>query len=255
MNRKVNGIVPLQVIGYLAVMVAIRMVPAHGETIPLNFDANPVETGFNVLNPTLVNLDRDGVTNWVITKFKGNSNVQLLTTGSMDPAPPGGGSTVRLICDNRSSFAINRNVTKMGVSPAKYPLLEWTWLARTLPAGADYRAKDDQVLQVQVGLKDARNGEVKWLSYIWDTTAPQGSSKERDYGIAFTRARTRIIVVESGPANLNRWLSVKRNYLEDYKTHFGAEPTQILLVRVQANAQHTRTSSDGSITGIALASQ
>lgn len=143
----------------------------------------------------------------------------------------------------------------MGVTPASHPIVEWQWMARTLPAGADFRQrqKDDQVLQVQMGLKDAgKPGEVKWLSYIWDTTAPRDASKQHDYGTPITRALTRIIVVESGPDRLNRWLSVRRNYGADYKEHFGVDPTHLLIVRVQANAQHTGTSSDGFVANIAL---
>lgn len=116
-----------------------------------------------------------------------------------------------------------------------------------LPAGGDFRegSKDDQVLQVQVVF----NGGKHTLSYIWDTTAPKAATKESNY----FGYRTRVIVAESGAANLNKWNSVSVNYLNDYTAYFGEDSTaKVSLVRVQINAQHTRSSGEGYIGNISF---
>ena len=51
------------------------------------------------------------------------------------------------------------------------PLLAWNWKVSELPAGGDFRhpLTDDQAAQVLVAFTDHRI-----LTYIWDTSAPQG---------------------------------------------------------------------------------
>lgn len=96
----------------LLLVTALIVSTACAAPLPLEFRAKPVEIGFNFLNPTLVNLDRDGIQDWVITRFKGTAGIERLDGNSLVPALPQEGPVIRLFCDSRSSFAINRNVTK-----------------------------------------------------------------------------------------------------------------------------------------------
>jgi hypothetical protein len=52
-----------------------------------------------------------------------------------------------------------------------------------------------------------------------------------------------MIVVESGPARLNRWVQEKRNILEDYRKAFGNPPPLISGVAVMTDSDNTGESA------------
>lgn len=53
--------------------------------------------------------------------------------------------------------------------------------------------------------------------------------------------RVRMIVVESGEAHLDQWISIRRNVLEDYRRAFGEEPGHIVAIGLM-----TDVGDDGS---------
>jgi len=57
------------------------------------------------------------------------------------------------------------------------------------------------------------------IGYIWDTTAPAGTTVKSQKTGTVT-----YIVVRSGPAELGKWITERRNVLEDYKRIFGEAP-------------------------------
>ena len=102
------------------------------------------------------------------------------------------------------------------------PILEWTWKAVVLPKGADSRKKetDDQAAQLYVTwprFPEAVRSRI--IGYIWDTTAAAGSVIKSQKTGTVT-----YVVVRSGPGDLGKWLTERRNVREDYKRIFGEEP-------------------------------
>jgi hypothetical protein len=63
------------------------------------------------------------------------------------------------------------------------------------------------------------------LLYVW----LDGRPVDTVYSSPHTE-RVRYIVVESGGGRLDRWVSVRRNVLEDYRRAFGADPGDIVAV-------------------------
>jgi hypothetical protein len=102
------------------------------------------------------------------------------------------------------------------------PILEWTWKAVALPQGADARKKetDDEAAQLYVTwprFPEAVRSRI--VGYIWDTTAPAGS--------VFKSQKTGTVtyfVLRSGPADVGKWVTERRNVLEDFKKAYGEEP-------------------------------
>jgi hypothetical protein len=108
------------------------------------------------------------------------------------------------------------------------PILEWTWRAVTLPAGADSRKKetDDQAAQLYVTwprFPEAVRSRI--IGYIWDTTTPAGSIIKSQKTGTVT-----YVVLRSGPAELGQWLTERRNVLEDFKKIYGEEPDDPAIV-------------------------
>jgi hypothetical protein len=102
------------------------------------------------------------------------------------------------------------------------PVLEWSWKVIALPRGADSRQKetDDQAAQLYVTwprFPEAVRSRI--IGYIWDTTAPAGSTIKSQKTGTVT-----YIVLRSGEAELGKWVTERRNVREDFKKAYGEEP-------------------------------
>jgi hypothetical protein len=105
---------------------------------------------------------------------------------------------------------------------AETPILEWTWKVVALPRGADGRRKetDDEAGEIYVvwpRVPEALRSRI--IGYIWDTTAPVGSTFKSQKTGTVT-----YVVIRSGPADLGKWLTERRDVREDFKRIYGEEP-------------------------------
>lgn len=143
----------------------------------------------------------------------------------------------------KSSFGLERAVD---VDPAQLPYLAWKWKVSELPAGADFRraTTDDQAAQVLVAFTDRRI-----LTYIWDTTAPQGAMQSAS---SIPLVHIWAFVCRSGSSELNRWLSESRNVAEDYQKAYGRPAPRVKGIRLQINSQHTGTSAESYFGDVAF---
>lgn len=141
----------------------------------------------------------------------------------------------------KSSFALERPVD---VDPSKMPYLAWRWKVTQLPAGGDFRhfTKDDQAAQVMIAFDDRRV-----LSYIWDTTAPQGTTQSQT---ALPLVHIFVIVCRSGATDENRWLGETHNVAADYLKAYGKPAPHVKGLRLQINSQHTGTSAESYFTDV-----
>jgi hypothetical protein len=119
------------------------------------------------------------------------------------------------------SSNINRDI-RGKVRLAETPILEWSWKVVALPRGADARKAetDDQAGQLYVvwpRFPEAVRSRV--IGYIWDTTAPAGA--------VFRSQKTgtvTYVVVRSGPADLGKWVTERRDVREDFRRIYGEAP-------------------------------
>ncbi len=147
-------------------------------------------------------------------------------------------------------------VHKVDAAASERPRLAWRWKADALVAGGDVtrREGDDYATRVYVTFRYSPERLSPWqrmryealralyseypphagLSYIWDARAPRGTMVPN----AFTD-RVRMIVVESGPANLGRWQHYERDIVADYRAAFGEEPPPIAGVAIMTDSDNT----------------
>ena len=139
------------------------------------------------------------------------------------------GACVHFVSRN-SSFALERF---MDVNPADLPVLFWRWKVTRLPRAGDLRSRatDDQAAQLLVAFSDR-----KVLSYIWDSNAPKGTIQSAS---PIPLVHVVAVVCESGPSELNRWVTETRNVAADYERAFGKPAPLIKGLRLQINTQHT----------------
>jgi len=122
------------------------------------------------------------------------------------------------------------------------PYLSWRWKVSQLPKGGDIRRRetDDQAGQIYVLFpKVPAIFNTLAVGYIWDSRAPVGL-----YGTSTVYNKMRYVVVESGAAELNQWISETRNVYEDFKKLFHENPPTVGGVLLYVNSQHTKSSAE-----------
>jgi len=138
---------------------------------------------------------------------------------------------------NGDSSTINKEIK---VDCKDYQILEWKWKAVELPKGADARKKatDDEAAQIYVTFPRFPSAvRSRIIGYIWDTTAPAGSIfKSQKTGLVT------YVVVRSGEADLNKWLTESRNVCQDYKKIYGEEPEEKMeAISIGIDSDDTRS--------------
>src|SRR5581483_10766109 len=113
------------------------------------------------------------------------------------------------------------------------------WMAVALPKGGNSCAKatDDQAVQIYVvwpRFPEALRSRI--IGYVWDTTAPAGTTCRSGKTGTGT-----YVVVRSGEADLGRWLTEQRNVREDYRRIFGEEPDRPAAVSLSIDSNDTHS--------------
>ena len=164
---------------------------------------------------------------WELKVNSGHPDFSFVDTG--DPS-----AAIRLR-SVKSSYALERAVD---IDPGQMPYLAWRWKVSQLPRGGDFRhtSTDDQAAQVLVAFSDRRI-----LSYLWDSTAPQGTMESAS---SIPLVHIFAIVCRSGGADINQWLQENRNLEADYQKAFGKPAPHVKGLRLQINSQHTGSSAE-----------
>jgi hypothetical protein len=167
------------------------------------------------------------------------------------------GTPVLQAVANASMSGLTRTVN---IDPNKTPILEFRFKVEQLPWGADIKTKagDDFAARIYL-LFDVDIGKLSFadrtkirigrslygntlptaaLNYVWDTQYPVDSIIPNAY-----TDRVRAVIVESGPAKLGQWVSVRRNVAQDFKRAFGDEAPRIIGIAVATDADNTKTSA------------
>jgi hypothetical protein len=142
---------------------------------------------------------------------------------------------------------IARNI-KGKVNLKATPILEWSWKAVVLPHGGDSRKKelDDQAVQVFVAwprFPEAVRSQI--IGYVWDSTAPVGTIAKSEKTSTVT-----YVVLRSGPGELNKWVTERRNVLDDYKKIYGEEPENPGGVSISIDSNDTKSAAEGYVGAI-----
>ncbi len=147
------------------------------------------------------------------------------------------------------SSNVNKDI-RGKVRLAETPILEWTWKVTVLPRGADARraATDDEAAQIYViwpRFPQALRSQI--IGYIWDSTAPVGSmfKSQRTGTVTY-------VVVRSGPADLGRWLTERRDVREDFRKIFGEEPEEPGAIAIGIDSDDVKGTAESFVGRIAF---
>ncbi len=194
--------------------------------------------------------EREGVSvpeGWRPWRFKKIDRLTQYVTVRED-----GPVIVRASADSSASGLI-RDVR---VDPTQYPFLKWAWKVSNTYSKGDVRSKegDDYPARIYLAfeydpqrlslLDRAKYGAVKLLygealplrvlNYIWESKAV----KDTIVSSAYTDW-VKMVVVESGPSLADRWITERRNVVEDYRRAFGEDPGMITGIAIMTDADNT----------------
>ena len=139
---------------------------------------------------------------------------------------------------------ISRDI-KGKVNLKETPLLEWSWKATVLPKGGDSckKATDDQAAQIFVvwpRFPTAVRSRI--IGYVWDTTAPAGTICKSGKASTVT-----YIVLRSGSGELGKWITERRNVVEDFRKIYGEAPDKPSALSLAIDSDDTRSSAESFI--------
>jgi hypothetical protein len=125
------------------------------------------------------------------------------------------------------------------------PVLEWSWKVTVLPRGADSckKATDDQAAQVfVVWPRFPEPVRSRVIGYVWDTTQPAGKicKSEKTGTVTY-------IVLRSGTAELGKWLTERRNIVEDFRKIYDDTPDEPAAVSVAIDSNDTNSTAESFI--------
>ena len=143
------------------------------------------------------------------------------------------------LSSNKTSFGFKREIK---ATVKEYPYLNWSWQARMLPRGGDFRKKEtgDQAGQLYV-LFPRFSAKINTLmvGYLWENEAPKGTS-----GTSPAWSKAKYVVVRDKTDPLGTWYRESRNVYEDFKRLFGEEPPDLRAVAIYINSQHTGSEAE-----------
>lgn len=141
------------------------------------------------------------------------------------------------LISEKSSFGLTK---KINIDIKEYPYLNFRWKVIELPRNGDFRKKetDDQAAQIYVAFGKFKL-TAKIVGYLWENKAPKLIS-----GVSPAWSKTRLIVLESGPEKIGKWVCEKRNIYNDYKDLFKKEPPKAKLISIYINSQHTKSRAE-----------
>ena len=175
----------------------------------------------------------------------------------------------RTVLRLRSQSSASGLARSLRVDTASHPLLAWRWKARNLIEKGRLRDKagDDFALRLyvvfdlpasaltlgermQMSIARALWGDrlpLAALCYVWDGQSAAGTIAPNAY-----TDRVRMVVAESGSANLGRWVAQERDVAADFRDAFGMAAPAITSVIVSADTDNTGESAESWFGDVAF---
>ena len=173
---------------------------------------------------------------WILKIWKGKPDFQLIKENDQ--------KFLRLR-SNKSAVSIYKEI-KLDLKDT--PILEWTWKTTKIPekASANHYSRDDQAIGIYVAFPRFPSMlNSRLIAYIWDSNVPKGE---------ILRSRKQLmvhyIVLRSGKKDLKKWITERRNVLEDYKKIFSSSPPKVGGISLMIDSDDTKDTAESFIKKI-----
>jgi len=193
-------------------------------------------------------------------KYSGNPFSEWTTRDEIKKATP----VYKIMEENgkkflRASTVNTNNSVQIGKGNIKwdiktYPCLNWEWRARILPDGgneSNSKTNDSAaglyvVYQTKsIPLVGWQYQPANWIKYVWSTTLPVGTVIPRKISKMGFDLEGRYVVVASGKKDLGKWISFKRNVVDDYQKFFGTKPPyKSIMIGILTDSDNTNSKAE-----------
>jgi hypothetical protein len=164
----------------------------------------------------------------------------------------GEGIVVKAVSDASASGLIK----EVRIDPKEFPIVQWRWKVQNLLKTSDVSRRDgddyparlyitfeydpDKVsfgkkLKFKAGQAIFGDIPIAALNYIWESKTPVGTIVDNAY-----TDFAKMIIVESGPQKVGKWIDESRNIYDDYMKAFGEEPPMINGVAIMSDTDNTK---------------
>ena len=159
-----------------------------------------------------------------------------------------------------STVEINNSI-QIGKGPLKWdikthPYLSWEWRVRVIPEGGDESNSDSTdsaagmyvvYQRISIPFLSWQYQPAHWIKYVWSSTLPVGTVVSRNFSKFGFNLDGRYVVVGSGKKDLGKWITFKRNVIDDYEKYFGSKPpykAMVLGILTDSNNLNTKAEAD-----------
>jgi len=222
--------------------------------------AQPAAAPIEVLRVTAPTVPDALPAGWHLLAFRG---VARQTRYTVVPEPPGWALRAE------SEAAAAGLYRYFDLDPRVYQVITWRWkVARVLERPDPTRkAGDDYPARLYVAFRYEPEREGVWertkfefyralygdyppgavIGYVWESRLPPETTYPNPY-----TSRARMVVVRSGPGEVGRWVEERRNFYEDYRRLFGAEPARLAGVAVMTDTDNSGERAEAWYDAITL---
>lgn len=175
----------------------------------------------------------------------------------------------RTVIKAHSQNAASGLIRFLRIDPAKYPVIQWQWkIDHVLGKGdAKTRQGDDYAARIYVAFAFDPDQATWWerarhksaaafsgkevpgsaLNYIWANKAPENSILTNPY-----ISESMMVAVQTGNNLAGRWITEKRNIVEDYRRAFRRTPPEIIGIGIMTDTDDTGEETTGYYGDILL---
>jgi Protein of unknown function (DUF3047) len=134
---------------------------------------------------------------------------------------------------------------KVQVNLKATPILEWQWKLTQFPERADLRGRQTSDAAPHLFVVWPRRPALlrsRLIGYVWDASLPAGTVQQSQ-----KTGTVSFVIVRSGPADVGRWVSERRNVFQDFTAAFGAEPDAPAAVALSIDTNDTKSRAEGVV--------
>jgi hypothetical protein len=196
---------------------------------------------------------------WIINRAKAPTLYQLVEDAGTRKV------VLRAVAEQSASGLKQR----LDVTPADRPLIAWRWRVVDLITGADNQDRysedaparmmlffdgdkstlpaREQMLMETAHMLTGQELPYATLMYVWENRfAPETLLRN-----TFTH-QVKMIVVGTGRDRIGTWKAFQRNYVDDYRRAFGAEPGRLVGIGIMTDTDNTGESVEAYYGDIVL---
>lgn len=223
--------IPPAIFAVLAIFVATNLpAPAFAQkerVVVTDFDLSPAHKNSTQLPK-----------GWALKVWHGRADIRLIQDENRH-------ARVLRLRSDKASVSIYR---EMKLDLKKFPVLSWKWKVTKLPEGADARnvESDDQAAGVYVVFPRFPSFiNSQFIGYVWETSVPEGT-------ILRSRKNPMVhyIIVRSGVDDLDKWITEKRNVMDDYRRVFSTAAPKVGGIALMIDTDDTHSDAESYFASV-----